>query len=122
LAEVEANKSEATWRAYRRSLELFLQSCKRLNVADIKREDLLGFKTFLQKTEELGERTVYNSFLNVTIFLKWCDHNVGLKKNDWPAKPEREPEEYHKDEIEKLLLVHPIFHDSDRIIIVPGFL
>ena len=74
-----------------------------LNVADIKLEDLLGFKTFLQKTEELGERTVYNSFLNVTIFLKWCDHNVGLKKNDWPAKPKREPEEYHKDEIEKLL-------------------
>jgi integrase len=102
LAEVKANKSIATWRAYSRSLELFLQSCKRLNVADIKREDLLGFKTFL-KNDDLGERTVYNSFLNVSIFLKWCGHNVGLKKTDWPAKPEREPEEYHADEIENLL-------------------
>ncbi|MGC1493357.1 MAG: site-specific integrase [Candidatus Acidiferrum sp.] len=102
LAEVEANKSLATWSAYNRSMELFLQSCKRLNVADVKREDLLAFKTFL-KREELGQRTTYNHFLNVTIFLKWCAQNVGIKKNDWPAKPEREPEEYHADEIEKLL-------------------
>src|SRR5437016_8560611 len=28
LAEVEANKSIATWRAYNRSMELFLKSCK----------------------------------------------------------------------------------------------
>ncbi|SRR6266851_8299707 len=102
LSEVEANKSLATWRAYNRSLELFMQSCKRLNIAEVKREDLLAFKTFL-KREELGERTIYNTFLNVTIFLKWCGRNVGVKKNDWPAKPEREPEEYHADEIEKLL-------------------
>src|SRR6266436_127553 len=101
LAEVEANKAVATWRAYTRTLELFLESCKRLNVADVRREDMLAFKTFLKK-EELGERTTYNHFLNMMTFVKWCGHSVGVKKNDWPAKPEREPEEYHLDEIEKL--------------------
>jgi hypothetical protein len=44
LAETEANKSPATWAAYNRSLELFQESCKRLNVSDVKREDLLHCK------------------------------------------------------------------------------
>src|SRR5271156_3043827 len=102
LAEVESNKSLATWRAYKRSLELFLQSCKRQNVSDIKREDLLAFKTFLKKAA-LGGRTQYNTFLNTMIFFSWAKHDVNIKKGDWPPKPEREPEEYHQDEIESLL-------------------
>jgi hypothetical protein len=73
LAETEANKSLATWAAYNRSLELFLESCKRLNVSDVKREDLLQFKTYLKKKEFSG-RTVYNNFLNVCIFLAWAKH------------------------------------------------
>jgi hypothetical protein len=88
LAETEANKSLATWAAYNRSLELFLESCKRLNVSDVKREDLLQFKTYLKKKEFSG-RTVYNNFLNVCIFLAWAKHpaeGLGIKKGDWPPK------------------------------------
>lgn len=105
LEEVEANKSKGTYAAYNRSLELFKQSCHRLHIGDVKREDLLGFKTFLKK-QEISDRSRYNHFLNVTVFLKWAGHSaesIGVKKNDWPPKPEREPEEYHDDEIEKML-------------------
>ncbi|HXA75602.1 MAG TPA: hypothetical protein VNV41_00585, partial [Candidatus Acidoferrales bacterium] len=41
LEEVESNKSRATWLAYNRSLELFKESCRRQNVQDVRREDLL---------------------------------------------------------------------------------
>jgi integrase len=107
LAETEANKSPATWAAYNRSLELFLESCKRLNVSDVKREDLLHFKTYLKKQEFAG-RTVYNNFLNVCIFLAWAKHpaeGLGIKKGDWPPKVERDPEAYTEEEIDKLLKV-----------------
>jgi integrase len=105
LAEVEANKSIATWNAYRRSTELFLESCKRLNVADVGRTDMLNFKTYLKKKEFSG-RTMYNHFLNITIFFVWAkgeEDTLGLKENDWPEKPERDPEAYSEDEIKALL-------------------
>jgi integrase len=105
LAETEANKSPATWAAYNRSLDLFLESCKRLNVSDVKREDLLQFKTYLKKQEFAG-RTIYNHFLNVSIFLAWAKHSaegLGIKKGDWPAKVERDPEAYTEEEIDKML-------------------
>jgi integrase len=102
LEEVEANKSKGTYAAYNRSLELFKGSCHRLHIGDVKREDLLAFKTFLKK-QEMSDRSVYNHFLNTMIFLKWCKLAMEIKKTDWPPKPEREPEEYHDEEIEKLL-------------------
>jgi integrase len=105
LAETEANKSPATWAAYNRSLDLFLESCKRPNVSDVKREDLLQFKTYLKKQEFAG-RTIYNHFLNVSIFLAWAKHSaegLGIKKGDWPAKVERDPEAYTEEEIDKML-------------------
>jgi integrase len=107
LAETEANKSPATWAAYNRGLVLFLESCKRLNVSDVKREDLLQFKTYLKKQEFSG-RTIYNHFLNVCIFLAWAKHpakELGIKKGDWPPKIERDPEAYTEEEIDKLLKV-----------------
>jgi integrase len=105
LQETEANKSPATWAAYNRSLELFQASCKRLNVSDVKREDLLHFKAYLKKQEFSG-RTVYNNFLNVCIFLAWAKHpaeGLGIKKGDWPVKEERDPEAYTEEEIDRFL-------------------
>lgn len=105
LAEVEANKSLATWKAYRRSTELFLESCKKLNVGEVGRTDMLHFKTYLKKQEFAG-RTIYNHFLNITIFFVWAkgeEDTLGLNENDWPEKPERDPEAYTEEEIKLLL-------------------
>jgi integrase len=106
LEEVESNKSRATWLAYNRSLELFKESCRRQNVQDVRREDLLAFKTYLRKQDDLGDRAHYNHFLNVSVFFKWAKHpliGLGVRKNDWPVKNERVPEEYTSEEIEALL-------------------
>jgi integrase len=105
LAEVEANKSKATWNAYRRSTELFLESCKKLNVGEVGRTDMLHFKTYL-KHKKFAGRTLYNHFLNITIFFVWAkgeEDTLGLKDSDWPEKPERDPEAYSEDEIKDLL-------------------
>jgi integrase len=102
LAETKANKARKTHLAYANAMRYFTQSCKRTNIEDIKREDMLAFKTHL-RDEGLSETSVYNNFLYVMIFLKWCGTRAGIKKNDWPPKPEREPEEYSDEEITKLL-------------------
>jgi integrase len=102
-AEIEANKAHKTALAYANTLRYFTQSCKRANVEDITREDMLTFKTYLRNEGDLSETSIYNNFLNAMIFLKWCGVQPGVKKHDWPPKQEREPEEYTEEEIVKLL-------------------
>jgi len=105
LAEIEANKSKATWNAYGRSTELFLVSCHKLNVAEVGRADMLAFKTYL-KRQKFSGRTLYNHFLNITIFFVWAkgeEDTLGLNENDWPEKPERDPEAYSEEEVKKIL-------------------
>jgi integrase len=105
LEEVEANKSRATWLAYNRSLELFKESCRRQNVQDVRREDILAFKTYLRKKKIEG-RSLYNHFLNTSVFFGWAGQtfiSMGIKKNDWAPKPEREAEAYDEDQIAAMM-------------------
>jgi len=74
---------------------------------------MLEFKTYL-KGQDLAPRSVYNNFLNVMIFLKCAQIQHGVKKSDWPAKPEREPEEYTDAEIETLLTTAT---DQERLVL-----
>ena len=113
LAEIRANKKKRTWQAYANSLAFFARSCKKVQVQSIGRTDMLEFKTFL-KSQQMGKRSVYNNFLNVMVFLKWAKVQTGILKNDWPPKPEREPEEYSDAEIEKLLTAAL---DEERLIL-----
>ena len=44
----------------------------------------------------------------MSVFLAWAKHSaegLGIKKGDWPAKVERNPEAYTEEEIDKLLKV-----------------
>lgn len=100
--ETKDHKSRATWSAYTNTLAFFEKSCERTAVNEITREDLLAFKVFL-RGQHLGKRSVYNNFLNVMVFLKWCGVKTAIKKDDWPPKPEREPEEFSEDELTNLL-------------------
>lgn len=101
--EVRDNKARKTWQAYKNSLVLFQKSCQAPTVQSVKRENMLAFKSYLRNTAELTERSVYNNFLNVMVFLKWAGVTVGVKLDDWPKKAEREPEEYTDEQIETLL-------------------
>jgi integrase len=100
--ETEANRKRKTYLAYTKSSEYFLQFCTKGTVDDIDRKDMLNFKIFL-KGKGFSKRYVYSNFLNVMIFLKWAKVEHGVQNGDWPAKPERDPEEYADEEITKLL-------------------
>jgi integrase/recombinase XerD len=107
LAETKANKSAATLAKYTQSLAYFVKSCRKPQVSQINREDMLNFKNYL-KTQELSGRTIFDLFANVMIFIKWATGTeaqkaTGVKPDDWPDKPERDPEEYSDEELEKIL-------------------
>src|SRR5258706_4515285 len=80
LDETKANKAPKTYLAYANAMEFF-ESCKRLNVEDIRRDDMLAFKLHLRNACDLSERSVYNNFLYTMIFLKWCGVKPGVKKH-----------------------------------------
>ena len=102
LVETKDNKARKTWQAYSNALGLFVRSCKRRTVEEVTREDMLAFKTFL-RNQRLSERSIWNYFLHVMVFLKWAGVKTAVKKDDWPRKQEREPEEYTEEEIKALL-------------------
>jgi integrase len=110
--EMRANKAKRTYQAYANSIRLFRDYYQR-ELSDLKRSDMLAFKTYL-KAQEFAPRTVYNHFLNLTIFLKWAQVKTNLKNGDWPPKPEREPEEYTDAEIETLLKTAT---DEERLVL-----
>ena len=85
--EVKANKEHRTWCAYRNWLQHFLASCLKMVVQQVTREDLLAFKTYCKPSMGHADSTIYNNFLNVKVFLKWANHPMGIKSEDWPKKP-----------------------------------
>jgi hypothetical protein len=102
FSETKANKKHKTYLAYKKSTEYFLQSCTKPRVESVDRRDMLNFKTFF-KGEGFSKRYVYNNFLNRDDLSQVGEDRNGVQKGDWPAKPERDPEEYTDEEITKLL-------------------
>ncbi len=108
LRETEANLSKGTLKAYRNSLTKFRQGCRKATADDIDRDDVLAFKVWLKAHDHTErQRSVYNNFLNLMIFLRWWHEKevseaLGVSDSDWPPKLEREPEAYTEEELEKL--------------------
>lgn len=99
LDEIKAGKKPKTYNAYNKSLEYFLQSCKKQNIEEIERGDILRFSAYLRDTKKLSPRTVHNKFENVLTFLKSRGIRDLVKKNDWPRFVEDEPEIYEREDL-----------------------
>ena len=102
LAEIQLTKKPKTLSAYTTALDYFMESCKKQNVADIDRRDMLEFAAYLRDEKEQAPRSVYNKFENVMTFLKANGIRGIVGKNDWPRYTEEEPEIYEPEELEKL--------------------
>ena len=111
LKEIEANHPHRSWLVYRNSLEnFFLPNCHKRCVSDVTRGDILEFKNRMRKMKDVSPRSVYNHFLNTSVFFKWAGHtfvSMGIKggkgkQSDWPSKFERAPEAYEKEELQAL--------------------
>jgi len=102
LHEIQLTKKPKTLSAYTTALDYFMESCKKQNVADIERRDMLEFAAYLRDEKEQAPRSVYNKFENVMTFLKANGIRGIVGKNDWPRYTEEEPEIYEPEELEKL--------------------
>jgi site-specific recombinase XerD len=104
--------SPKTYKAYRRSLELFRQSCKKIYVHQITKQDLQAFDTALIEEEGNEDRTRHNRVQHVVTFLR----NEEGRRPGPPIKDvsikvkyvEAPPEAYTRQELEDL------FHVSDE--------
>jgi integrase/recombinase XerD len=102
LDDVKLGKKPKTLAAYRTALTYFTESCRKMNLEEIDRKDLLKFSAFLRDEKDQSPRSVYNKFENVMTFLKAQGIRGLVDKNDWPRFVEEEPEVYEKEELDKL--------------------
>jgi integrase/recombinase XerD len=102
LEEIELTKKPKTLAAYKTALDYFTESCRKINLEEIERGDLLKFSAFLRDDKKQSPRSVYNKFENVMTFLKTQGIRGLVDKNDWPRFVEEEPEVYEREELDKL--------------------
>jgi integrase len=102
LDEVKLTKKPKTFAAYTTALEYFTESCRKLNLEEIERGDLLKFSAFLRDNKGQSPRSVYNKFENVMTFLKAQGIRGLVDKNDWPRFVQEEPEVYEREELDQL--------------------
>jgi len=102
LEETELTKKPKTLAAYTTALNYFTESCRRLNLHEIERHDLLKFSGFLRDQKKQSPRSVYNKFETVMTFLKANGIRGLVGKNDRPRYTEEEPEIYEQEELDKL--------------------
>jgi integrase/recombinase XerD len=102
LEEIKLGKKPKTYAAYSTALGYFTESCRKLNLEEVDRKDLLKFSAFLRDEKGQSPRSVYNKFENVMTFLKAQGIRGLVDKNDWPRFVEEEPEVYEREELDKL--------------------
>ena len=105
VKETRLTKKKKTLYAYTKATEYFAESCRRRNLEDIERIDMLKFAAFLREEKELSPRTCRNVFGNVMTFLKAQGLTGIVKKGDWPRFVQTEVEIYEKDELASLYAV-----------------
>ena len=98
LAYIGKHRDSKTYVAYRKTLNDFLEACKQPHVEDITDKDLLAFSAWLRDKRHVEDRTVANKFVTVMGFLKWAEHKVKIRKQDWPKYDKQAPAEVYEPE------------------------
>jgi len=113
LLETKNGKSKKTYAAYRKTLEQFQGTCKRVDLEHIDRKDMLSF---VQALRDAGNapRTIRNRVDFFQIFL----HHYGLpsllKGKDLPTYTEKKARAYSPIDLGKLFSVADL-EESDRL-------
>jgi integrase/recombinase XerD len=102
IEETRLTKKPKTLAAYTTALNYFTESCPKLYLQDIQRQDMLKFIPFLREKKSQSPRSVYNKFENVMSFLKAQGIRDLVGKNDRPRFTEEEPEIYDVAELDEL--------------------
>jgi integrase/recombinase XerD len=121
------NKARATWKAYKNALAFFTKFCDRHSIHSLeqlkgRKELILKFPKFvkehaIRRTGD-GSDAAFNNFAYLMTFLKWARIETGIRKNEWPEQPERDPEEYTDTELRAMLKAA----DSEERLVLKSFL
>jgi len=119
---IKDNKRRKTWMAYKNTLAYFSRFCQEYGVQSLselrgRKELILKFPKFVMATGN-GESTAFNNFANLMIFLRWAGIETGIKKSEWPERPERDPEEYSDKELTAMLKAA----DAEERLVLKSFL
>ena len=101
LNDIKISKKPKTYAAYKTALDYFLESCKKQQLDEVERRDLIQFRAFLRDEKKLEPRTEWNKFSNVISFLKANGIRGLVGKDDWPRYVEEEPEVYAREDLDK---------------------
>ena len=100
LAAVKATKGIETYRSYKGCLTWAAKQIKKRLVKRLNRDDLIElFAT--GRREELNQKTINKRVTVVLNMVRHHDHDIKLKRGDWPKTTEKKIEVYTKEEIEK---------------------
>ena len=102
LDETKLSKKPKTFAAYSLALRYFQESCPKLCLEEIDRDDLMAFAAFLRDKKHLAPRSCSNKFADVISFLKGYGIRGLVGKKDWPRYVEEEPEIYEREELDTL--------------------
>jgi integrase len=114
LLEIQTHKSKKTLAAYTLALTLFQESCKKQDLEDIDRKDML---TFIKRLKDQGwtPRTVRNRVDYVQIFIRHFDLPAILKgKANLPQFTPKKVSAYSEVSLGKLFGV-AVLEESDRL-------
>jgi integrase len=100
LDEIKMTRKPRTYNAYSNALLYFQQSCKKTNIEDVDRVDMVNYKAFLRDEKGQAPRSCYNKFECVMTFLKAQDIRKLVRKEDWPRYVEEEPEVYEREDLD----------------------
>jgi integrase len=119
---IKENKSKKTWMAYKNTLAYFARFCDENGIQAL--EELRGRKELILKFSKFvmangnGESTAFNNFANLMIFLRGAGIETGIKKSEWPERPERDPEEYTDQELTAMFKAA----DAEERLVLKSFL
>ena len=112
LEDYKLSQSEESHALMKQTLQEFSEHCKKINLTDITREDLLKYKKWLVNRDR-SLRTAGNKMLRVNQFLRTAlgvDAGKGLVTVKDAKFVEREPEVYTDDEVDVFLKACGPFH------------
>ena len=101
LQEIKISKTPATLSAYTLALQNFSDCCRKGQLRDITRRDLLEFVRYMREDLKLTDRTCYNRRSHLLTFLKAHGVEKLLQKTDKVRYVLSEPEIYDEEQLAK---------------------
>jgi len=105
LEEISLHKKPATYVAYEKALQYFLESCGKMYVSEVDRKDMLQYSAFLRDEKGHSPRSVFNRFKSTMGFLKSYGVKGLVRTEDWPRYTATAVETYSKEDLAKLFAV-----------------